>query len=546
MKQSIRRVLPFALLLLVAVNPAVAQSGPTSLVLYDAPPATEYEKLGFGYAIMLKNLLSHLDSDARLMPVHEYKAGTIKGYDATFYLGAYFDNKLPDVLLADMAATTKTLVWFKYNLWQMAWNPQYDFSNKYGFSFLDVRGLNAVPTATEPSPGFFDTVTYKTLPFVKYYTYDASRDQVNGDPDIGLVRIDDPLKAKALVPISDSKTSETAPYIVRSGNFWYVADLPFSYIGPRDRYLVLADVIHDMLGVKHAENHRAMVRLEDVGALVSVQAMKTLTDYLWSKKIPYSVAVIPKFVDSLGAYHGGAPTTIPLRQASNLRSALNYSKARGGEIVMHGYTHQYGAMENANTGVSGDDYEFWNMVDNSPVAEDSTAWALGRYKAGLADLKASGYGVPVAWETPHYHASALASKASTQAFKTTYQRVVYYTDDKPDFDASTGRDFSLGQVFPYVIKKDYYGQRVLPENIGNIEYNISDIDPTSYFDYTWQDLAINAKYAYTVRDGFASFFFHPFWLEPAIGKPGFEDFKSLVDSITKLGFVWTSPKRVKD
>ena len=34
------------------------------------------------------------------------------------------------------------------------------------------------------------------------------------------------------------KTGETAPYVMRSGNFWYVADLPFSFIGPRDRYLV--------------------------------------------------------------------------------------------------------------------------------------------------------------------------------------------------------------------------------------------------------------------------------------------------------------------
>jgi hypothetical protein len=35
-------------------------------------------------------------------------------------------------------------------------------------------------------------------------------------------------------------------------------------------------------------------------------------------------------------------------------------------------------MKNPHTGVSGDDYEFWNIVDNAPVPEDSTAWALGR------------------------------------------------------------------------------------------------------------------------------------------------------------------------
>ena len=43
-----------------------------------------------------------------------------------------------------------------------------------------------------------------------------------------------------------------------------------------------------MLGIQHAESHQAMVRLEDVGALVSVQSMKTLSDYLYSQAHPVS------------------------------------------------------------------------------------------------------------------------------------------------------------------------------------------------------------------------------------------------------------------
>ena len=37
--------------------PAQAQTPPKTLVLYDAPPGSEFEKLGMGYAIMLRNLL---------------------------------------------------------------------------------------------------------------------------------------------------------------------------------------------------------------------------------------------------------------------------------------------------------------------------------------------------------------------------------------------------------------------------------------------------------------------------------------------------------
>ena len=320
--------------------------------------------------------------------------------------------------------------------------------------------------------------------------------------------------------------------------------MPFSFIGPRDRYLVMSDVLHDMLGVNHAESHQALVRLEDVGAMVSVSAMKTLTNYMYNKKIPFSIATIPRYVDALGVYNGNIPQTVPLSQATNLKTSLNYALARGAEVVMHGYTHQYSNMRNKYTGVSGDDYEFWNIVTNAPVAEDSTAWALGRLNAGKTELTSNGY-TPVAWETPHYHASALASKAMPQVFPTTYQRVVYFTADQPNFNAAINKDFGVGQIFPYVIKKDHYGQRIIPENLGNIEYDISAIDPTSNFNYTWQDIVTNAEYGKTVRDGFASFFFHPFWLEPAVGVPGYADFQSTITGITNLGYTWVAPSKVQ-
>ena len=167
---------------------------------------------------------------------------------------------------------------------------------------------------------------------------------------------------------------------------------------------------------------------------------------------------------------------------------------------------------------------------------------MGRYTAGLSELTKAGFPTTI-WEAPHYQASALASKAVASKFATTYQRVVYYTGDTPNLNSASGKDFAAGQIFPYVIDKDHSGQRILPENIGNIEYDISSTDPTSNFNYTWQDLYINA-YAFAVRDGFASFFFHPFWLEPEVGVPGFQDFKSLVDGITGLGYVLTSPSQI--
>ena len=541
------RAFAFAIAVMLALGFAPVQAQtlvPKTLVLYDAPPGTEFEKLGMGYAIMLRNLLGHFDAQVDLVPVQNYTAGKVNSYDATFYLGAYYGNSLPAAFLSDASTTQKTFVWFKYNIWDLAWDASYNFQATRGFGFSGLRGMNSVPNSGNPTPGFFDTVSYKNKPFVKYYAFDSATGTVNADPDIGVTAITDPVKATALVNVSNPKTGEVAPYVVRSGKFWYFADMPFSYIGPRDRYLVFSDLLHDILGINHPESHKALVRLEDVGALVSVQAMKTLTDYLYGKKVPFSVATIPYYVDSLGAYNGGVAQYVPLAQATNLKKALNYAKARGGEIVMHGYTHQYGKMKNPHTGVSGDDYEFWNIVTNQPVAEDSTSWVLGRLNAGLKDLIDNGYS-PVAWEAPHYHGSALSSKAASTVFQTTYQRVVYFTADKPNYNAAVSKDFGVGQIFPYVIKKDYYGQRVIPESLGNIEYDIRAIDPTSNYNYTWQTIVGNAEYALTVRDGYASFFFHPFWLEPEVGVPGFADFQKLIDGITQLGYTWIAPSKAQ-
>ncbi len=232
--------------------------------------------------------------------------------------------------------------------------------------------------------------------------------------------------------------------------------------------------------------------------------------------------------------------------ATGLKQALNYARLRGGKILMHGYTHQYSNIPNLINAVSANDFEFWLATQNRPVNEDSTQWAANRLASGLLELQLNGY-FPFAWEAPHYQSSPLAIKAVPKYFTTTYQRVVYYTSDNPQTlnSAATGHDFSVGQFFPYIIQKDYYNQRVLPENLGNVEYNICNIDPSSCLTYTAQDILTNANYALSVRDGFASFFFHPFWLEPDIGTPGFADFQTIITGITNLGYTWTDASTAK-
>ncbi|NTY41341.1 DUF2334 domain-containing protein [Burkholderia diffusa] len=528
--------------------PSTAQAQTTTahtLVLYDNPANDPYSKLGLMYSIMLRNLLGHFNATVDLVPIQNYTSGMVANHDVTFYIGDYYNNPIPTAFMSDVMTATKTVVWFKYNLWQLAWNTAFTFNQTFGFSFLGIAGLNAAPSSSNPKPGFYDTVTYKNLPMVKYYAYDASTGAINADPDVGLTQIVDATKAQALVTIKNSVSGATAPYIMRSGKFWYFADMPFSYIGPMDRYLVICDILHDILQTNAPVNHRALVRLEDLDAYTTTSSMKKLTDFLYFKRIPFTMATIPLYTDPNGFYNGGVPETIHLAQATGLKSALNYALPRGGSIVMHGYTHQYDSTPNLLTAVSGSDYEFWYAVQNRPVDEDSIQWAEGRMADGLLEFTSNGYKI-VGWASPQYQMSPLASAATALTFPTTFQRAVYYTATNPQIGTGApNQDFSAGQFFPYIINADYYGQRIIPENLGSVQYNICNIDPFSCITYTWQQIVTNAQYGLAVRDGFASFFFHPYWLEPDLGLPAYQDFQSMVNGITNLGYKWVDGTTAK-
>lgn len=421
-------------------------TAPRTLILYDAPPGL-YNKYGFATSIMLRNLLGHFNTAQIVMqPVESYAAGAIDNYDVIFYLGTSYDNAVPPAFLADVdtnlkATAPKTVVWFKYNLWKLAWDPAYTFTQSAGITFSGLQGFNAPPNASNPNPGFYDTVTYKGQSMVKYYSYDVATGSIAADPDVGATSVAPPAQSLVTITNGGNSAAPELPYVIKSNKFWYFADSPFSYIGPRDRYLAFADLLHDILEQNHPESHIALARFEDVSADVTTSSMKSLTDYMYQRRIPFAIAAIPRYQDPTGTYNGGVPEDIPLSLATNLKNALNYARTRGGQIVQHGWTHQSDNVVNNINGVSGEDYEFWNMVDNTPMAAENgtQAWSTNRMVNGLNELKGAGY-TPIAWEAPHYHSSPLSIKSNVAIAaykKKAYGRVVYYTSDAPDLKGTS-------------------------------------------------------------------------------------------------------------
>jgi uncharacterized protein YdaL len=521
-------------LMIVALSwqPAPAAPNPqrSALVLYTQVPGQSYGNAGRLYAMLLANLLGHFPIAVTIKDAQRYQAGEGTRADAVFFLGVVESGvRLPPALLRELAARQGPTVWFGAQYGELL-DAARARGRDLGVTHLGPRGYDTPPSAQNPRPGFYDTVEYKGLRFAKYFAFDAAGAGAVGDPALGFVQVAAP--ARTVVEIVNGKTGKRAPYVVRNGRSWYVADLPFTYTGPRDRYLVLADLLFDMLELPPSNpNHRALVRLEDVHPLTQPQAIDRLSSYFAERKVPFSVALIPYYKDPFGKAWINRPQDVSLAdaRAAELVAALKRALSRGGAIVQHGTTHQFERMANPNFAISGDDFEFWDIVNMRPIAALESDKALAeRLEQGRALMTRMGL-APFAFEAPHYRASPRAYRTIAKLYPATYQRVAYYSHDDGRLNDTDARaEATDGQFFPYAVRRDVYGQRVIPENLGNLQYAA----PVQSAD----DLLRNADYAKTVRGGFASFFFHPFFLEGAEADKAMRDLDRIVTGLQQRGF----------
>ena len=478
-----------------------------TLVLYDT--SGEYGWLGEVYATQTANLSSHFGSWTA-KPVANYVAGDLNAFTAVIYVGSTYDEPLPTAFLDDVSATTKPVTWVYDNIWELTARDT-AFATQHGFT-----------------SGLFD---FADVAEVDYKGATLTRDTVDKSGIMNLSITDATQVTTLATAVRPDGT--TFPWAVRSGNFTYVAEIPFAYVTHDDRYLAFADLLFDALAPATPERHRALVRLEDVGPDADPKELTAIANYLYAERIPFSVAVYPRYRDPKGVNNGGKAEDYTLLQRPAVVAALKYMQARGGTVIAHGYTHQFSNVANPYDGVSANDFEFYmahidannNVVYDGPVPGDSTAWAAGRMAASKRAFAAAGLGAPSTFEFPHYAGSAADYPAVNSLFAKRYERGLYFpgvlTGGKPDY----ARQF--GQFFPYTVR-DVYGTPVVPENIGNVEPGAFNNHPARLP----MDLLASSKRNLVVRDGVASFFYHPY-----LGLP---DLQQLVSGLKAQGYTFVS------
>ena len=497
-------------------------------VFYDKSTDPNY-KIGKYYSIFLQNLLAHFPDYQQIEgPIEEYQAHDLDRCVASFYIGSYFENKIPKAFFEDYVSTKSTVVWMGYGVWMPG--PDY-FEKIFGYRYKGLSKLNTEILDEKKRPSFFKFATYKGEQFRKYGEFSKTDPGTFLAPfeNIILQKTVDRADVELVSELIHNGTNEKIPYILRSKKKYYFADCPFSFMHEADRFLILTDLLFDILQEKPIHNDKiAFLRVEDVFPVISLPFVYDVLGLLKKYDVLANFSIVPFFVDPLDNYPE-FDRFVAMENYPPFLQLLKDVKAAGHKIIWHGVTHQYESMRNPFTAVSTEDFEFWDAVNNAPVPKDSAPWVLSRLEDGVQSLR-RGNADFKAWLNPHYQASALDYLIFSRVFEWNVGRIIYFDYSaqnvpakNPDLLLSNPKSTLqnrlnafqnikvqtsgnwIGQMFPYLIYGDIYGQRIIPEALGNSQPYLSEhvIWPRSI-----DDILADAKRNLVLRDVWASVFYH--------------------------------------
>ncbi len=515
---------------------AKAVATPCVNVYFDRSQEPNYW-MGKTYATLLQNILGHFPKYQQIVsPIEMYKKGDIETCHASFYIGSYFNNQIPADFLQDFTATKKRVAWLGYSIWQLGAN----FEEIFGYKYSHLTTLNREKLDSTGRPSYFKNVLYKGEVFFKYGDWSKTDRSIFLAPfEQAALLATDTKKSQILAHAEHNVTKEILPYALQAKNHFYVADVPFSFMHEADRYFVFADLLFDILDEKPRHNGKyALVRIEDVHPLMPLGELYKTMNVLKNEKVPIHISLIPIYFDPL---HRGETDPqgefITMDRKVPFMNFIEEVKRDQAFFIWHGVTHQYNAQKNPHDGVSGSDFEFFDAVNNRPIAEDSVKYVVDRLEDGFYTLQKTGI-TPQMWLTPHYQASPLDYIIFANVFTWNVGRVIYYNHSVKGFSTpNENKDVQFlsaltngynlrteyfknlevvyeserwsGQMFPYEIYGDVHGQRLIPENLGNSQpfVNAHVVVPRSK-----EEIIIDAKRNLVLRDVWASFFYHPFLL----------------------------------
>lgn len=475
-----RSIFSIIIFILLFKNLCISYTSINKNVLIVVEGTSKLTNIAMGDGRQLATLLGHFNTSTDIIGADEYKHNQLNNYDFIFYIGFHHKVKVPHIFSNDLLHTKKTIIWL--NTGFKEFSEKQEVRQKLGFYVSELD-------------------TSSNFDYVKFFDKTFTK----GEPNLNRIKIVDLKKVNIIATAYSSSRKIESPYIIKSDNFYYVGDSPFASATESDRYLLFADMLHDILGEQHEHSYSAILRIEDIGPLDDPGKLRDIADFLADRGIPFLFSVYPIYIDP---YEG---LRISLSDKPDLVDALRYMVRNGGTLVMHGVTHQY-------KGISASDFEFWDESTNGPIKNESEAIFSKKIELGLHEFTNNGL-YPLLWETPHYTGSIVFYKTISKFFSTAIEQRLSI------------ENFDYSQFFPYIILKDLYGQTIYPENLGYVP--LDENNPQVSKDAV-RSILKNAEINLNVRDGFASFFFHSFL--------DLDLLEELVEGIQKLGYTFIDLK----
>ncbi|MCE0619343.1 polysaccharide deacetylase family protein, partial [Clostridioides difficile] len=412
------------------------------LIIYDSKKETAYNR---DILNIMRTLLGRFSSDIELLKLSNYDGEINKNYYShIFILGinenSYNNDKNTKNLISSLNSYKGTICWLGYGIENLLEHKKYN---------LDYVGKtnNIV------------SVNYrgKSYNLDEHYVFNIVESKDTSNKVIGSI----------------NDTLNKYPYIINDKNLFYVSKLDLDGV----LFYIFCDSLNDIFNIKTFDKGRIFVRIEDVHAFREPKNLVEIADYLSSKNIPFTIALIPAYVNPKNH------KVITLSESPEIVKAIKYMQDKGGTVILHGYTHQYKKEE-----VSGEGYEFWDGKKDEPLKENMKIFVKDRVLNGLRVCIENGI-YPLAFEAPHYAMESEGYKELKKYFSTYMGQ--HQNNDKK-FSTNT---------YPYIIRDTEEFNIFIPENLGYI-------DPEDKF--TFQNIKENLDKLSIVRGFSGGFFFHSY------------------------------------
>ncbi|PEA01034.1 polysaccharide deacetylase family protein [Bacillus cereus] len=330
--------------------------------------------------------------------------------------------------------------------------------------------------------------------------------------------------------ITGNNQTKTYPLLVKKEHAYYFASTILD--DPYNRFI--AANLFSFFDKKIPEDNILIhLRLEDIHPLSDNKKLMEIATFLYKKKIPYIVTVIPVYKNTKTnkEYH--------LSDVPEIIKTLQYMQEHGASIVLHGYTHQYYDSE------TGEGFEFWDVKNNRPIIAASRvvheskqekdftskkeyrvylemqktfeeSYIKERLNRGVEELVTHDL-YPIAFEAPHYAMSQFGYEVVSKKFSTILGQV--------QVSDETWKSMAVPPYYSYPAM--LHGTLLIPETIEFVD--LRKKDPVG------EILKLANEYA-SLPGGTIGGFYHPYL--------GIEPLKELITGLENIpNLKWVDLKK---